>query len=60
MGKSIDLWLDEELETIIPIILSKTDDFENQSNLIRVCLKKYLKETYPELLYQYLQNEKKN
>jgi len=60
MSKSIDLYLDDEAEEIISIVLENTDDFESQASCIRISIKKYLKQNYPELLLDKLkENEKR-
>jgi len=57
MSKSIDLYLDNETEELIDIVLENSDDFENQSQLIRICVKKHLKQNYPELILKKFENE---
>jgi len=55
MSKSIDLYLNDEVEELINLILENTDDFENQSALIRICVIKQLKQQYPELILEKLE-----
>ena len=57
MSKSIDLYLNDTVEGLIKLILENTDDYENQSALIRICVIKQLKYEYPELILDKLENE---
>ncbi len=60
MAKSIHLHLDNEIESMMKIILSHPiakDDFEGEASLLRQCTKKYLKQRYPELLLQSFEKE---
>lgn len=57
MSKSIDLYLDDETEELINIVLENSDNYENQSSLIRICVKKTLKKEFPELLLEKFENE---
>ena len=57
MSKSIPLYIDNELEEMIKIILEETDDFETGASLLRICTKKYLKNNYPELLLKSFEND---
>jgi len=59
MGKSLPLHIPDDVEEIINIVLKYTDDFETEQQLIRTCIKKFLKENYPELLIDKLKNAKK-
>lgn len=61
MAKSIHIYLDDELEEIIKIILNhpiKKDDFQNETSLIQLCTKRYLKKKYSEILLEDLKNER--
>lgn len=57
MSKSIPFHVDNELEHIMTIILENTDDFESEASLLRICTKKYLKQKYPELLLEKINND---
>ena len=57
MSKTIPLYIDDELEELITIILEQTDEFEKEASLIRLCTKRYLKDQYPELLLKTFENE---
>ena len=57
MSKSIPLYIPDDLEEMVNIILNNTDDFESEASLIRITCKKYLKEHYRELLLRRLEDE---
>lgn len=58
MGKSVRFYLDDELEAIIEKVLLYTDEFETEASLIRLSTKRYLKNSFPELLLKKFEDEK--
>lgn len=57
MSKTIRFYIDDELEALINTILKVSDDFESENALLRICVKKYLKQEYREELLKSFENE---
>ena len=58
MAKTVRLHLDDECEDIIDKVLKNTKDYDNESQIIRACIRNHLHNRFYELLLDAYNNEK--